>query len=469
MTRRETRTLALGIGAILTLWSGDTGRADDRPRPDRPRVLVLTDIGNEPDDSQSMVRFLLHADEFDVEGLVATSSTHLKDRVNPRMIAERVEAYGKVRDNLLRHADGYPTEASLRERIKSGRPEFGMRGVGEGKDSEGSDWIIAVVDRDDPRPVRVTVWGGANTLAQALWKVKQARSPEEVERFVAKLRVYTISDQDDAGPWLRVTFPDLFYIVSPGGDYAKATWAGISGEKHYKFSGPDFSLVSNGWIDEHVQHGHGPLGELYPDTAYIMEGDTPSFLHLIPNGLNAPEHPEWGGWGGRYEKKSGFYTDTADTATGADGKTYTTGQASVWRWREAYQNDFAARMDWCVWPRDGANHPPVARLGHDEVLEARAGEVVRLDATGSSDPDGDGLTYEWIAYPEAGTYRGRLEIKDSTKPAASVTAPEVEGPQEAHVILKVRDTGTPPLTRYRRVRIAIKPSGAEAETKGAGQ
>jgi hypothetical protein len=137
-----------------------------------------------------------------------------------------------------------------------------MKGVGEGKDSEGSKWIIAIVDRGDPRPVWVAVWGGANTLAQALWKVKQDRSPEEVEKFVGKLRVYTISDQDDAGPWLRRTFPGLIYIVSPGGDYARATWSGISGEKQYKFSGPDFSLVSNDWIDEHVQHGHGPLGRL---------------------------------------------------------------------------------------------------------------------------------------------------------------------------------------------------------------
>ena len=140
-----------------------------------------------------------------------------------------------------------------------------------------------------------------------------------------------------------------------------------------------------------MQHGHGPLGELYPDTAYIMEGDTPSFLCLIPNGLNAPEHPEWGGWGGRYEEQNGFYTDTADTVIGADGETYTTGQATVWRWREAYQNDFAARMDWCVEPFDEANHPPVASLGHAEELEAEAGEVLQLDAAGSSDPDGDQL------------------------------------------------------------------------------
>jgi hypothetical protein len=468
MPWNETRNLVVGLASvILMLNPSPSARADDPPQGERSRVLVLTDIGNEPDDSQSMVRFLLYTNEFDVEGMVATTSTHLKERVNTRMITERVEAYGQVRDNLLKHADGYPTEQFLQERIKSGRPEFGMAGVGEGKDSEGSDWIIRVVDRDDPRPVWVPVWGGPNTLAQALWKVKQTRSPEEVARFITKLRVYTISDQDDAGPWMRRTFPDLFYIVSPGGGYAHATWSGISGEKHYKFSGPDFSLVSNEWIDEHVQHGHGPLGALYPDTAFIMEGDTPSFLYLIPNGLNAPEHPEWGGWGGRYEKKGGFYTDTTDTVMGADGKTYTTGQATVWRWREAYQNDFAARMDWCVKPHAEANHPPVAKLGHGEVLEARAGEVVRLKATGSTDPDGDRLSYEWMNYPEAGTYRDRLEITDSGKEEARLTAPRVEGPQEAHVILKVRDDGSPPLTRYRRVRITFKPPGGAGEAEEA--
>lgn len=39
----------------------------------------------------------------------------------------------------------------------------------------------------------------------------------------------------------------------------------------------------------------------YPDVAWGMEVDTPSWLALIPNGLNAPEHQEWGDWGGRYE------------------------------------------------------------------------------------------------------------------------------------------------------------------------
>jgi len=452
------RLVLLGFSAAVLGFLGPDLRSADDPCGREPRrVLVLTDIGNEPDDSQSLVRFLLYSNEFEVEGLIATTSTWLRDRIHPELITERLEAYARVRENLLKHAPGYPPASLLQERSKRGRPEFGMQGVGEGKDSEGSDWIISVVDRDDPRPVWVTVWGGANTLAQALWKIQQTRGPEEIHRFVSRLRVYTISDQDDSGPWIRSQFPNLFFIVSPGDHYAKATWAGISGERHYKFSGPDFSLVSPEWLATNIQRGHGPLGALYPDTAYIMEGDTPSFLSLIPNGLNCPERPEWGGWGGRYERRDGIYTDTADTVIGSDGQSYTTGQASIWRWREAYQNDFAARMDWCVLPYAEANHPPAPVLGHPEVLEAAAGAVVRLQATGSHDPDGHRLSYKWMFYPEAGTFRGALEIRNADQPEASLTAPAVEEPQEAHVILQVRDDGDPPLTRYRRVRIKIQP------------
>ena len=72
-------------------------------------------------------------------------------------------------------------------------------------------------------------------LAQALWKVQKTRTPAALATFVARLRVYTISDQDDSGPWLRKTFPTLFYITSPGvgsgGAYHHSTWSGISGDK----------------------------------------------------------------------------------------------------------------------------------------------------------------------------------------------------------------------------------------------
>ena len=227
----------------------------------KPRVLVLTDIENEPDDAMSMVRFLAYANEWDVEGLVATTSVHQKDKTAAWRIREIVEAYGKVRDNLEKHEPGYPTAGYLLSVIREGRPAYGMAAIGEGMDSPGSNLIIQVVDKDDPRPVWVPVWGGPNCLAQALWKVRATRSPEALQKFVSKLRVYTISDQDDSGPWLRKTFPSLFYIASPGmhagGAYHQATWSGISGDNfHGRFVGADFSIVDNPWLDlQHPQQG----------------------------------------------------------------------------------------------------------------------------------------------------------------------------------------------------------------------
>ncbi|MDP2059553.1 MAG: DUF1593 domain-containing protein, partial [Flavobacteriaceae bacterium] len=275
---------------------------------EKPRVFVLTDIENEPDDAMSMVRFLVYANQYDVEGLAATTSIHQQKRIAPERIRQIAEAYGKVRDNLEKHEAGFPTIEYIRSVITEGFPEYGMLAVGEGKDSPASELLIKVVDKNDPRPLWVPVWGGPNVLAQALWKVRETRSKEQLAKFVSKIRVYAISDQDDSGPWMRKEFPELFYIVSPGfnagGAYHHATWSGISGDYfHARCDGADFTLVTNEWLDRNIRK-KGPLGAEYPHWEFLMEGDTPSFLNLINNGLSDPEHPDWGGWGGRYE----FYT-----------------------------------------------------------------------------------------------------------------------------------------------------------------
>jgi hypothetical protein len=213
-----------------------------------PRLIVLTDISNEPDDEESLVRLLVYANEYDLEGLIATTSVWLRDKIRPDLIHRAVEAYGQVHRNLTQHAPGFPGARGLLNRIKPGSAEFGMAGVGEGKSTGGSRHIIEAVDRPDPRPVWIAIWGGANTLAQALWDVKYTRSPADLEQFISKLRVYTISDQDNSGRWMRITFPSLFYIVSPSSvdsrEYYLATWTGISGDRQFK-NGPmqDFELV----------------------------------------------------------------------------------------------------------------------------------------------------------------------------------------------------------------------------------
>jgi hypothetical protein len=450
---------------------------------ERPRVFVLTDIENEPDDAMSLVRFLVYSNQYDVEGLAATTSIHQREKVAPRKISEIVEAYGKVRDNLEKHEAGFPPSDYFKTLITEGLPEYGMKAVGEGKDSPASELLIRAVDKNDPRPLWVTVWGGPNVLAQALWKVRKTRSAGELKQFVSKLRIYTISDQDDSGPWIRKEFPDLFYIVSPGfnsgGAYHSATWSGISGDYfHARCDGADFSLVTNEWLDKNIRR-KGPLGAVYPRWEYLMEGDTPSFLNLIANGLSDPEHPDWGGWGGRYElytprmqkwylspETRPIWSDAVDEVLGSDGRWHSGNHETIWRWREAFQNDFAARMDWTILPVEKANHPPVVRIDQPMEQVARPGERIRLSARNSGDPDGDALSFRWFCYPEAGTLglsgatSGQpLDIRNSDQPEAWFDVPVNRvmppGTGTIHIILAVTDHGIPRLTRYQRIIVAV--------------
>lgn len=479
--------LLLSLSLLLISSSGISASAADSAAPARPhRLLVLTDVENEPDDTESLVRLMLYTNCIDLKGLVATTSIHLKHRIAPESIRRVIRGYGQVRDNLLQHEPGYPTEAELLALVKSGQPSYGMAAVGEGRDSEGSEWIIRMLDQPDERPLWVAAWGGPNTLAQALFKLRQTRSEAELKRLVAKLRVYTISDQDDSGPWIRRNFPDLFYIVSPGG-YGAATWTGIM---HVE-PGFENATVRNRWLADNIQQGHGPLGALYPDVSYGMEGDTPSWLGLIPNGLSVPDHPEWGGWGGRYElytpalealDPKGFtggvpvepetrpiWTNAVDEvtppvpgefgrATRAGEKTARGFRMTVWRWRDDFQNDFAARMDWTTKPCAGANHPPVPRLAHPDAFTVKSGEPFQLDATGSSDPDGDSLSFWWMPYPEAGSYRGPLTLNGAANSIrAHLVAPRVDKPETLHFILRLTDKGSPALTRYRRIIVTVLP------------
>lgn len=448
--------------------------------PQKPRVVVLTDIEADPDDSQSMVRFLTYSNQWDIEALIATTSIHQKTMVAPESIQKILLAYKQVQPNLLLHEKGFPSYEHLLSKVKKGLPVYGMEGVGEGKDSPGSEWIIRILSDKDTRPVWFSVWGGANVLAQALWKIQRTYSPADAERIYRKARIYTISDQDDSGPWIRKSFPDIFYVVTPGYNYTYATWLGMA----ISYPGSNAELVSNDWLAANVQQGHGALGAAYPDVAYVMEGDTPAFLNLIDNGLSNPERPDLGGWGGRYKlylpafrnSNTGMFkrenwpmdepetrpiwTNADDSVTSMlDKKSYVSNQATIWRWRDAYQNDFAARMMWCTKPYKKANHPPIPRLAHADSFSVKQGTVFYLNADGTSDPDGDSMSYLWFQYKEAGTYPGTVDFKPSAPNLyrVPVTAPKVDRPETIHFILQVKDKGTPPLTRYKRVIVRVEP------------
>jgi hypothetical protein len=454
------------IGLFIALLLAGAPLGGTRPQSNamhaKTRLLVLTDISSltagvrEPDDGQSMIRLMLYANELDIEGLIATSNLRHGQVTRPELIREIIAAYAKVRPNLLLHSPGYPPAERLREGVKAGQPvalpdKPVFESIGLGKDTEASDWILQVVDRPDPRPVWVTIWGGAADLAQALWKVRETRKPEEAAAFVARLRVHAIGDQDSTCAWIKRTFPALFYITQ-----------GNSMRGMYR--GGETALASSEWVEKHVRQGHGALGALYPDydggdiwarVRGVKEGDTPSFLGLIPNGLSTPDQPELGGWGGRCRQMDGNpcrYEDTVDVYPGAE-QDRAPGMATVYRWRPAYQADFQARLNWCLKPYREANHPPVVRIEGERQREVSPGETVVLDARASRDPDGNALTFEWALYPDTGS-AGRIE--DAASPVARFHVPADAPPQTIPLLLTVRDNGDPPLSRYARVFLKVK-------------
>lgn len=478
------RGLIVALAGMIALACPIAAQAPLAAPAERQRMIVLSDIEADPDDSQSFVRLLLYANEIDLEGLVATTSIHMKTTLHPESIRRIVQAYAKVQPNLLKHEAGFPAPDRLLGLIREGQPGYGMAIVGTGRDTAGSRLIIEALERRDPRPLWVTVWGGANTLAQALYTIRATRTPEEARRLIGELRVSTISDQDDSGAWIRRTFPDLFYVVSPGG-YGAGTWTGI----HTLIDGGDNTTISNAWLRDNIQQGHGPLGAIYPDVSYGMEGDTPAYLSLIPNGLSAPEHPDWGGWGGRYElytppvattDPSGFsgvpiepetrpiWTNAIDLYTPQVAKAYGRAQgpgerqikdfrAGIWRWRDDFQNDFAARIAWTTRVFDRANHPPVVKLATTR-LTVKSGQRFVLSAVDSTDPDGDSLSFQWFHYQEIGHWQSAIPNGIAANiHTVDFTAPVVTAPREAHFIVRVTDKGEPPLTRYGRVIVTITP------------
>lgn len=440
-------------------------------KADKPRIVLLSDIGGDRDDEQSFTRFMMYADQFDIEGIIATSIRIFLDEKHrpidgdpqPHYFVKWIKAYAEVRDNLMKHSEGWPEPEKLltliRKGVKTGRdPPFNIRTgiagkgsghypleqlIGKGKDTGASMLIIEVVDRDDPRPVWVPIWGGSVELAQALWRVRNDRSEEEVQKFVAKLRVYAWGHQDATGLWIQENFPDLYYLVSTGGTIYSA----------------DPKLHSKEWLDTHVRFNHGPLGALCPIRWGKLGGaDSETYLGLIPNGLSDMEHPDWGGWGGRLRKRPGSEKQWIDIKSNVDPDSL---GHTISRWASEFQNDYQARMDWCVKEFSEANHPPRPVLNGNKSLKAikitaKPGQRIELDATGSTDIDNNGLSYEWRFYPEAGTYPKEINIENSYRKTTSFVVPEDASGKTLHVLLVLTDDGAPPLTRYRRLVIHCK-------------
>ncbi|QDS77654.1 hypothetical protein FKW77_002929 [Venturia effusa] len=458
-----------------------------------PQVYILTDVSNEPDDQESLVRLLTHADLYNITGLSAVTSYWLNYTTFPDVIHEVVSNYSTVRAQLQSHTTGnFPTSDYLKSIIHSGPISYGLVALQEPL-SDASAHLISVVDSLSA-PLYIQAWGGTNVLASALNHISLTRSQNDVETFIDKLRVYTISDQDNSGFWIRARFPSIRYISSSHAwnYYGDATWPGISGEPYYSFDkgGPDTSLITKQWLAQHIQIG--PFGSsTYITPAFIMEGDSPSLLFTVQNGLNDPEHPEYGGWGGRYKpddlsRVSGsHFGDTFDYVRGVSGDTFVSNKATIWRWREAFQAEFAARIQWTIANSTAIQHPPVAIVNGDcgfqpLILQVDPSQTVKLDASLSFSPDDMPISFNWTHYREVSLTQGNLaevpeipilcETNDCKQ--VSLTVPNVTSscatslalhpnPSDItckafHIILAVKNQISLGMTRYKRVILEVQ-------------
>jgi len=453
-------------------------------------------MGNEPDEEQQMVHMLVCSNRFHLDGLIAVTGKFLRDSPRPDLFHRLLDGYEMVLPNLGVHADGWHDADYLRCITHAGQQDYGMDGVGDRKASAGSEQIASTLTSDDPRTVYVVINAGSNTLAQALRDLQAAHSPAEMQAIVGKLRVFENGAQDNAGAWICHTFPDVHWMRSNFQTYAFGgpdrdggthfglgpyTWA------PYAYS----ALGQHHWDLEHVMSGHGALGARYPlrlfqrngRLLYKEGGGTTPWLGLLNRGLFDPDRPWWGGWSGRFsrEKVENCWSRHADVRADEarhtpfhvyqeegdrwiDPETNTLWEGicvPVWRWRRAMFSNQQCRMDWCVKPYAEANHHPMAVLnGREEdtvtVRHAEPGDTLDLDASGSSDPDGDPLAFRWWVYGEAGTYAGTAGIPDADVPVTSVAIPDDAAGEEIHVILEVQDRHpVAPLFDYRRLVIQV--------------
>jgi len=441
------RSVVIGVAACLLVQSVDVAEAGRAVQDKRPRVIVMTD--GECDDRASMVRFLLNTCHVDLEAIVQTNSRFQKNGHSAeRWIEDQIDAYEKVYPNLIKHDGLYPHPDTVRARIVVGDEDYEhMRTIktwdqkpghkveyfpDDWPDTPGSDRIVDVLLSDDPRPVHIQAWGGANTLSRALFVLKN-RHPQDYERAIAKARFYTIWYQDDAGNYIERHHPGLMLIWCDG---FSTTWT--------------VGAHDRAFFERNVTNGHGPLGAKMP--LGCGEGDTPAQLWALDNGLRNHEDPTFGGWGGRFVPHPDLPNVYVDIHDGDHGQ-------AIRRWMVQVNHDFIAKLDWCVAERfEDANHKPVIHIrGGVGDRTVRAGKTLTLDARKTKDPDGDRVRLRWWQYREAGTLDETVALNELPDGRVQLVAPQVDRRATLHLILEVQDDGTPTLTAFQRIIVHVLP------------
>ena len=275
--------------------------------PAKPRLIITCDP--ELDDQNSLIRFVAHATDFDIEGLIyASSQFHWKGdgkgtkwfvegreytrhglnygpmeswrwAEDERFIDDVVDAYAEVYPNLAMHDSRYPTPEYLRSVVRFGNIEFD--GEFE-KDSPGSLLIEEKIMDDEPGKLFITAWGGASTIARALRAIEEKyRATSEWEtvynKVCSKVVICLSGDQDDTvAKYITPVWPDIESLSVSGGSVGLAYGAQHSAKAEYRhYYQPE-------WLTENI-YSKGALGGLYRywgDGKQMVEGDIFDYFGL---------------------------------------------------------------------------------------------------------------------------------------------------------------------------------------------
>lgn len=524
------RSLIQGLFAIALLCMVQSA-AYPQNAPERPRIIVTADPELDDNNSLIRfllyssdvdVEGLIYASsafhwkgdgkgtkwfvpgrEYTRFGLNLCPCTSWRWAKNERFIHDAVEAYAKVYPNLKVHDPNYPAPDQLRSKIRYGNIEFD----GDiSKDSPGSDLIKALMLDDKPGPLYITAWGGQSTIARALKSIQdQYQYTAQWEQLKAKISRKVIllpsGDQDDTyANYIKPNWPGIEYRPFSGGP-------NFGYGAQLRARSEDSVYMTASWTKQNVS-ARGPLGALYrvwgdgkqmvkgdvmdyfglagytteqlpkmgyvvwmpvqPQGSWLGEGDTPTYMDMLANGLRAYEMGSYGGWGGRAivgTNTKNIFFQTADTTSKgmAASLSSMTEQANKAAAAAAYpdffpaaQNDFAARLKWSVTPAyAGANHAPVVKIEGPLKVMASAGEKIHLYAS-VSDPDGNAVSVKWWQF-RVGTYPGKIMIANADALHTEIQIPKdaVSG-QTIHVILEATDNGSPALISYQRVIVTVR-------------
>lgn len=454
----------------------------------KPRIIVETDLGGDADDQATLVRFLLYANEFDIEGIILSRPKNKFGKqedplfddptggaTDPLVMAKRyLKKYGEVVNNLNIHAPAgrkYPSQAYLESVTK-----WAHNSNNTTSDAGVNRIISALKESYSPYDNRRIIWftnwgsndGTESSLKRALDLIKAGSvSGLDYNNVVSRIRFVEYENLNNGRSLLGSHLSAIRYKMDTFLPH-------ISG---YRWSDRWRSLTGDrAWIKS---VGNG-LSRYYTTE---KEGDTMTWMHLIDNGINVIGFPEDGGWAGRYTTSSSGF-QKCDVSETSPNNSRTNRDNSLVRWgtdgnkANDIINDFRARWQWTKHSdKTKANHAPVPKVlvSREEIIEdepvyevfmtsngtqplfefSSNGVNILLDASASSDPDGHSLTYQWVLYKELTSpgLRGAVITQpNSAKTIVKIPNNSVEG----YVVLYLRVTDRPgsgkiPMTRYQRV------------------